>query len=101
MAKVKGIIKGPFNFIDRKGPFHINFKKAEKEQTDETTLEVSRGNVSTGVVITIAGRLYGNEGLEFKMDVYVDDKKINQTPYKPYYDDKGRYIFNYVYGLPS
>lgn len=101
MATIKSNISGPFNFVIRKGPFQINFKPASKQQTDGNTLEVSRDNASTGAVVTVTGILYGNVGLDFGMDTYVDGQKINQTPYKPYYDGNGRYIFNYVYGLPS
>lgn len=97
MAKVKCVINLPEVVLDPfvLGTNLIDGKKPVISYEGNAKIIFTRNNVITQDGLNIFITLHGIEGYELGMDVFVNDRKINNKSITPVHYPGGHYVFNY------
>lgn len=95
MPNVKCVVTYSVRSIEEVSQFKIEFEEAEKSINPPGTLTAKRDNINLNGGLHVFGVLHGTEGADCKMDVYINNNKINIEPIRSVYDDGGHYVLSF------
>ncbi|WP_196888379.1 hypothetical protein [Aureivirga sp. CE67] len=96
MAKVKCEIELPTSIIDEVGNFYFNNSLQENKSIFDGKIIIQNDNINTSGALTIFGIIHSPEGIIIKMNVFVNNNKINNEPILANYQGIGNYKLEYT-----